>query len=165
MVARYMLDTNIVSHLVREPQGVVGRKIAVVGEAAVCTSIIVAAELRFGALKSGTKRLKTRVDQILAAMDVVPLDLPVDRHYAEIRSALARKRIPIGPNELLISAHARALARTIHDPTAADADMAENARRARCACSTYCQVRLRALRSAPPRVFGHLDALASRDHE
>ena len=109
MVARYMLDTNIVSDLVREPQGAVAVRIAAVGEDAVCTSIIVAAELRFGALKSGAPRLKTRVDQILAAMEVVPLDLPVDRHYAEIRSALARKGIPIGPNDLLIAAHARAL--------------------------------------------------------
>lgn len=109
MAARYMLDTNIVSHLVREPQGAVAMKIAAVGEDAVCTSIIVAAELRFGALKSGAPRLKKRVDQILAAIDVVPLDLPVDRHYAEIRSALGRKGILIGPNDSLIAAHARSL--------------------------------------------------------
>jgi len=109
MAARYMLDTNIVSDLVRKPQGAVATRIADVGEDAVCTSIIVAAELRFGALKSGATRLKTRVDQILAAMEVVPLDLPVDRHYAEVRSALARKGILIGPNDLLIASHARAL--------------------------------------------------------
>ena len=42
---RYLLDTNVLSDLVRHPQGIVARKIAAVGEAAVCTSIIVAAEL------------------------------------------------------------------------------------------------------------------------
>ena len=50
---RYLLDTNILSDLVRQPQGVVARHIAAVGEGAVCTSIIVAAELRFGAAKRG----------------------------------------------------------------------------------------------------------------
>ena len=45
----YLLDTNILSDLVRHPQGVVAKKIAVVGENEICISIIVAAELRFRA--------------------------------------------------------------------------------------------------------------------
>ena len=55
---RYLLDTNILSDLVRRPQGAVAGRLARVGEGAVCTSIVVAAELRFGALKSGSKRLQ-----------------------------------------------------------------------------------------------------------
>jgi predicted nucleic acid-binding protein len=47
----YLLDTNILSELVRHPQGAVAQVIARVGENAVCTSIIVASELRFGAAK------------------------------------------------------------------------------------------------------------------
>ncbi len=49
---RFMLDTNILSELVRNPQGVVAQAIIKVGEAAICTSIIVASELRFGAAKN-----------------------------------------------------------------------------------------------------------------
>jgi hypothetical protein len=49
--ARYLLDTNIVSDLVRNPQGRVAERIRVVGEENVCTSLIVSSELRFGALK------------------------------------------------------------------------------------------------------------------
>jgi tRNA(fMet)-specific endonuclease VapC len=45
-VTRYLLDTNIVSALIRDPQGPVTERIRIVGEAQVCTSIIVAAELR-----------------------------------------------------------------------------------------------------------------------
>jgi len=49
---RYLLDTNIVSDLVRNPQGKVAQHIRNIGEAQVCTSIIVAAELRYGAAKN-----------------------------------------------------------------------------------------------------------------
>jgi tRNA(fMet)-specific endonuclease VapC len=42
---RYLLDTNIVSDLVRNPQGLVAQHIRKIREAQVCTSIIVAAEL------------------------------------------------------------------------------------------------------------------------
>jgi tRNA(fMet)-specific endonuclease VapC len=44
-----MLDTNIVSDVIRNSQGPVARRIADIGEASVCTSVIVTAELRFGA--------------------------------------------------------------------------------------------------------------------
>ncbi|MFB1489605.1 MULTISPECIES: PIN domain-containing protein [unclassified Thiocapsa] len=46
-----LLDTNIVSDLVRRPAGRIRDCIAERGEGQVCTSIIVAAELRFGAAK------------------------------------------------------------------------------------------------------------------
>jgi tRNA(fMet)-specific endonuclease VapC len=40
---RYLLDTNIVSDLVCNPQGKVAERIANVGEESVCTRVIVAA--------------------------------------------------------------------------------------------------------------------------
>jgi tRNA(fMet)-specific endonuclease VapC len=46
---RYLLDTNIVSNLVRNPQGRVADRIKAMGEQNICTSIIVAAELRYSA--------------------------------------------------------------------------------------------------------------------
>jgi tRNA(fMet)-specific endonuclease VapC len=54
---RYLLDTNIVSDLVRNPQGRVADHIRRVGEALICTSIIIAAELRYGSTKKGSPRL------------------------------------------------------------------------------------------------------------
>lgn len=106
--ARYLLDTNILSDLVRHPQGVVARRIASVGESAVCTSIIVAAELRFGAAKRNAPRLTHQVEAILSAIDVLPLDEPADRAYAGLRWALEQAGQPIGPNDLLIAAQALA---------------------------------------------------------
>lgn len=113
MTPQYLLDTNILSDLVRNPQGVVADRIRTVGEEAVCTSIVVAAELRFGAAKSASARLQRQVEAVLAALDIQPLDAPVDRHYAEIRAALEQRGEPIGPNDLLIAAHARALQLTV----------------------------------------------------
>jgi tRNA(fMet)-specific endonuclease VapC len=52
----YLLDTNILSHLVRQPQGPVAARIADIGEGNVLTSIIVACELRYGAAKRGSRQ-------------------------------------------------------------------------------------------------------------
>lgn len=105
----WLLDTNILSDLVRHPQGVIAERIKQVGEDAICTSIVVAAELRYGAVKSGSDRLLDRVDLLLSAMEILPLEPPVDRQYANLRHHLARQGTPIGPNDLLIAAHALAL--------------------------------------------------------
>lgn len=103
---RYLLDTNVLSDLVRRPRGLVAQAIARVGEARVCTSVVVSAELRFGAAKSQSRRLSEQVEAILSALDILPLQPPVDAHYARIRAALERDGKPIGPNDLLIAAHA-----------------------------------------------------------
>jgi tRNA(fMet)-specific endonuclease VapC len=110
---RYLLDTDLLSDLIRHPQGTVFNRIASAGEDTNCTSILVAAELRFGAEKSGSSKLAARVDLILSALDVLPLEPPADRHYGEIRQRLASQGTPIGPNDLLIAAHALALDLTV----------------------------------------------------
>lgn len=109
----YLLDTNILSDLIRHPQGTVANRISAAGEDTVCTSVVVAAELRFGAQKSGSRRLAHRVDLILSALDVLALEPPADRHYGEIRQQLARQGTPIAPNDLLIAAHTLALDLTL----------------------------------------------------
>ena len=106
MPLKYLLDTNIVSDLVRQPQGLIAKRIKKVGEGSVCINIIVASELRYGAVKSGSKRLLSQVDLILSAIEILSLEEPVDYHYADIRQHLTLKGTPIGPNDLLIAAHA-----------------------------------------------------------
>lgn len=105
---RFLLDTNILSDLVRNPRGAVAGKIAEHGERTVCTSTIVAAELRFGAAKRNAASLSMQVERILAAMEILPFEAPADRTYAQLRLALERRGTPIGPNDLLIAAHALA---------------------------------------------------------
>jgi tRNA(fMet)-specific endonuclease VapC len=109
----YLLDTNIVSDFVRYRQGAVARRIRERGEADVLTSIVVAAELRFGAAKRGAVRLARRIDEVLARLDVLPLAEPADRVYAELRARLERQGRTLGTNELLIAATALAGSHTL----------------------------------------------------
>lgn len=106
---RYLLDTNILSDLIRNPQGKIAQRIADVGEAAVCTSIIVAAELRYGAIKKGSERLERQLERVLAALEILPFEDPADVAYGQIRAQLEAPGTPIGGNDLLIAAQAVAL--------------------------------------------------------
>lgn len=113
MALRYLLDTNMLSDLIRQPQGTVADRIASVGENTICTSIVVAAELRYGAEKSTSRKIADRVDLVLNALNVLPLESPADRIYARIRHQLTQRGAPIGPNDLLIAAHVLALDLTV----------------------------------------------------
>jgi tRNA(fMet)-specific endonuclease VapC len=104
----YLLDTNILSDLIKKPQGRVAHKIAMLDNHHVQTSLIVASELRFGAMKKGSQSLITQVDRILSAIKVLPYDVPSDQHYAAIRCHLEQQGTPIGPNDMLIAAQALA---------------------------------------------------------
>jgi tRNA(fMet)-specific endonuclease VapC len=108
-----MLDTNIISDLIKNPQGRAAKRIARVGEDNICTSIIVAAELRYGCAKSGSKRLLKAVDDLLGEIHVLPFEVPADAEYGGIRSGLETAGKPIGGNDLLIAAHAYATGTTI----------------------------------------------------
>ena len=110
---RYMLDTNIVSDLVRSPQGRVFDRIAALGSDAMCISIITAAELRYGCAKKGSSRLLAQVEAILGSIETLPFDVPADTEYAGIRAELEAAGTPIGPNDLLIAAHAYAAGVTL----------------------------------------------------
>jgi tRNA(fMet)-specific endonuclease VapC len=110
---RFLLDTNILSDLVRNPGGRIAGRIAVVGDDAVCTSIIVAAELRFGAVKKGSERLTIQLERILSAIDIQPFDAPAAAAYAQLRAQLEMAGSPIGGNDMLIAAQALAADCTI----------------------------------------------------
>ena len=110
---RYLLDANVVSDLVRHPQGRISKRIRAVGEAQICTSIIVAAELRYGATKRGSPRLATQLEAVLGALDILPFEVPADTAYGVIRTRLEQIGRPIGGNDLLIAAQAVALGYTI----------------------------------------------------
>lgn len=106
---RFLLDTNILSDLVAWPAGVVAVRIASLSSqqrANLCTSTIVAAEMRYGAAKRNSPRLSTRIDLILTTLEVLPFEPDADRIYGMIRSHLERNGTPIGPNDMLIAAHA-----------------------------------------------------------
>ena len=110
---RYLLDTNIVSDLVRNPGGRCATRVAAVGESNICTSIIVAAELRYGALKKNSTRLTRQLETVLSVLDVAPFEAPADALYGKLRVRLEAAGTPIGGNDLLIAGHALSLGCTL----------------------------------------------------
>lgn len=112
-MTRYLLDTNVLSELVRHPHGPVAEHVRNVGEARVCTSIIVASELRYGAAKRASPTLTAQLEAVLAAIDVVPFEAPADVTYGLLRARLERAGTPIDGNDLLIAAQALTLGHTI----------------------------------------------------
>ena len=109
---RYMLDTNIVSEMIRNPAGRAAQRARAAAES-VCISVIVAAELRYGCAKKGSPQLLRRVEEFLSEVPVLPFDVPADSEYGGIRAELEAAGRPIGSNDMLIAAHARALAATV----------------------------------------------------
>jgi tRNA(fMet)-specific endonuclease VapC len=110
---RYLLDTNILSDLIRNPRGLAAQRLAEVDADAICTSILVACELRYGAARRDSAPLTQRVEAVLSNLPVLPFEVDADRHYADIRAALERTGQPIGGNDLLIAAHGRSLDVTV----------------------------------------------------
>lgn len=113
MPASHLLDTNILSCLIKNPQGMIKERLAALPADAVCTSIIVACELRYGVTKRASPALTQRVEALLDHLPVLPFDSAADRHYGAIRSTLERQDQIIGGNDLLIAAHCRSLGLTL----------------------------------------------------
>ena len=113
MKPAYLLDTNVVSDMVRHPHGVIAKRISLEGEGNVCTSIIVASELRFGAHKRNSQQLTRQLDLVLSAIQIIPFESPADQHYAKLRVYLEEQGRPIGPNDMLIAAQTLALDCTV----------------------------------------------------
>jgi tRNA(fMet)-specific endonuclease VapC len=113
VTTRFLLDTNIVSDLVRHPQGRVALKIADIGVGVVATSIIVAAELRYGAAKRKWRRLTAQLIAVLDGLPIIPFESPADEAYGDVRAALERAGAPIGGNDLLIASQALSLGMTL----------------------------------------------------
>lgn len=109
----YLLDTNVISHIMRDGQGSVARRYAARLKSPtpcrMATSVVVECELRFGLEKRPSRRLQAAFDLQMQQLPVMKLDQTVAPRYASIRADLERAGTPIDANDLLIAAHALAL--------------------------------------------------------
>jgi tRNA(fMet)-specific endonuclease VapC len=105
---RFLLDANIISDIGRRPDSVAAGRYRTNGQS--CgTSIIVAAELRYGIAKHPERRGAVRASELLEKLSIAVFEAPADAYYGAIRAELERAGTPISSNDLLIAAHALAL--------------------------------------------------------
>jgi tRNA(fMet)-specific endonuclease VapC len=88
-----MLDTNIVSEIIRNPAGRAAQRARAVSDS-VCVSVIVAAELRYGCARRGSPELLRRVEDFLSEVPVLPFDVPAGGEYGGIRAEPGGCRSP-----------------------------------------------------------------------
>ena len=105
-MTRYMLDTNTVSHLLRQHPAV-ARRVVNASMASLCLSAITAGELLFGLAKRlDAVRLHRAVTELLRRVDVLPWDNAVARCYGGVRAGMARQGRVLGSLDMLIAVHA-----------------------------------------------------------
>lgn len=104
----YLLDTNIVSDLMRQPNGKIAQGIRAVSAAATFTSIIVVSEIRFGLANKPSRALEQQFTTILAKLTVLDFSPPADEFYAQLRRDLQAQGKLIGALDMLIAAQALA---------------------------------------------------------
>ncbi len=109
----YLLDTNIVSEVLRNPQGKAAARLQKVPDEELAVCIVAACELRFGAYKRKSTALYELIEGFLSRTAVLPFDTPADHSYARLRSELEAAGNPIGANDMLMAAHALALNATL----------------------------------------------------
>lgn len=103
---RYMLDTNTVSHLLREHPAV-ARRVVAAPMASLCISAITEGELLFGlATRPDAKRLHLAVREFLRRVDALPWESATAECYGLVRADMARHGMLLAPLDLLIAAHA-----------------------------------------------------------
>ncbi len=106
-MTRYLLDTNTVSHLIRQHAAVALRVVAA-PMASLCISAITEGELLYGlARRPDATRLRAVVEQFLLRVDVLPWDRAAAKRYGTLRALMESKGQTLAPLDMQIAAHAQ----------------------------------------------------------
>jgi len=103
----------MLSLVIKNPQGIAAMRICSFDKNEIFTSILVAAEMRYGVEKKASSILAERVELLLQAITILPFSIDADRYYGQIRNNLERQGKTIGANDMLIAAHALSLDATL----------------------------------------------------
>ena len=126
MTLRYMLDTNIVSHIMQGRDGALLARLSQVAIGQVVISSVTLAELAYGLHRKGQPvRLKNALFQVLLRMDVLPWDEEVARCYGALCSQLETQGINLSDFDMMIAAHAQAVKATLVSRDKAFSQIAE----------------------------------------
>lgn len=105
--ARYLIDTNVWSHLQRRTSAATTARFAKLHIDQVFLSPIVLGELEVGFLKGDRAAYRrAALDHIVANAQILPIGRGVSAAYALLRTTLEQAGTPIGPNDTWIAAEA-----------------------------------------------------------
>ena len=114
MNQRYMLDTNVVSHIMQGSNAQLLARLTQLPVGQVVISSVTLAELEYGLHRKGQPvRLKNALAQVLLRMDVLPWDEAVATCYGEFCSTLEARGINLSDFDMMIAAHAVAAEATL----------------------------------------------------
>ena len=107
----YLLDTNIASHIIKGDIPRVRERLVAVPMHCVAVSVVTQAELLYGVAKRGHPQgLATKVREFLARVTVLPWTAEAAEAYGELRAACEAGGVTLAPMDMMIAAHAKALA-------------------------------------------------------
>jgi len=114
MTTRYMLDTNVVSHIMQGRDASLLQRLTAVPVGNVVISSVTLAELEYGLHRRGQPpRLRHALNQFLLRVDVLPWDEQVARCYGELCAKLEAQGINFSDMDMMIAAHAVSVAATL----------------------------------------------------
>ena len=114
MSQRYLLDTNVISHIMQGRDAALLARLTqlTVGQAVI--SSITLAEIEYGLHRKGQPvRLRNALNQVLLRMDVLPWDEAVATCYGEFCATLEAQGINLSDFDMMIAAHAVAIGATL----------------------------------------------------
>jgi tRNA(fMet)-specific endonuclease VapC len=109
----YLLDTNIISDLAHNPAGAVARKLSEIDPDTIVSSVVVAAEVWFGVENNPSYRSRARTESFMETVRVLGVGPEVARVYGRVRAEMKKAGRLLGPNDMLIAAHALSLGATL----------------------------------------------------
>jgi tRNA(fMet)-specific endonuclease VapC len=114
MEARYLLDTNIASYIIKGSSAALDHHLVKVPIAQLAISAVTEGELRYGAARlPSNARIHSLLEEFLLQVTVLPWDSDSAQQYGALRALLERGGQPMGNFDTMIGAHALASGLTL----------------------------------------------------
>ena len=114
MSPQYLLDTNIISHIMQGRDNDLLNRLTKVAVGQVAMSSVTLAELEYGLHRRGQPtRLRNALTQVLLRIDVLPWDEQAAVRYGELCNSLESQGINLSDFDMMIAAHATSVKSTL----------------------------------------------------
>lgn len=114
MSRHYLLDTNVISHIMQGRDNDLLNRLTNVAVSQVAMSSVTLAELEYGLHRRGhPPRLRNALTQVLLRIDVLPWDEQAAVRYGELCNNLESKGINLSDFDMMIAAHAASVKSTL----------------------------------------------------